>query len=115
MARKAEMDKNLKQTWVEALRSGEFEQTDDSLQDRDGFCCLGVLCEIHPAIVQSKRSDLEEGIYYKMYGGNNESDTQLPTIKVLTQNTQFKLMQLNDAGESFSKIADYIEKNIKAV
>lgn len=39
--------------WVEALRSGDYLQTQDALQhtkDTDenpaGFCCLGVLCDV---------------------------------------------------------------------
>jgi hypothetical protein len=38
------MDPNLKAKWVEALRSGEFNQTTGRLHDYEGFCCLGVLC-----------------------------------------------------------------------
>jgi len=33
--------------WVEALESGEFEQTQVSLKDEDGYCCLGVACDIY--------------------------------------------------------------------
>jgi hypothetical protein len=29
--------------WLEALRSGMYNQTDSVLADGDGFCCLGVL------------------------------------------------------------------------
>src|SRR5688572_668760 len=33
--------------WVEALRSGEFQQGKDSLRPKpDAFCCLGVACEV---------------------------------------------------------------------
>lgn len=33
--------------WVEALRSGEFEQGVGKLKDGDGkYCCLGVACEV---------------------------------------------------------------------
>lgn len=34
------------QKWVKALRSGEYKQTNGTLRDQDGFCCLGVLCEV---------------------------------------------------------------------
>ncbi len=32
--------------WLEALESGKFLQTRGHLHDRQGFCCLGVACEI---------------------------------------------------------------------
>ena len=40
------MDAKLKALWIEALRSGEYQQTADTLKDRDGYCCLGVLCHV---------------------------------------------------------------------
>lgn len=33
--------------WCEALESGEYEQTKDCLHENgDGYCCLGVACEL---------------------------------------------------------------------
>ena len=33
--------------WIEALKSGKYEQTTDALYRRGvGYCCLGVLCSI---------------------------------------------------------------------
>jgi len=32
--------------WVEALESGEFEQTEGALREGDSYCCLGVACEV---------------------------------------------------------------------
>lgn len=35
------------QHWIEALRSGKFNQTTGVLKSNsDGYCCLGVICEI---------------------------------------------------------------------
>jgi uncharacterized membrane-anchored protein len=34
------------QKWANALRSGEYKQTQGALQDERGFCCLGVACKI---------------------------------------------------------------------
>ena len=34
------------QKWVLALRSTEYSQTHDVLQDENGHCCLGVACEL---------------------------------------------------------------------
>lgn len=44
------MNPEIKQLWLESLRSGEYAQTTGALQNlRDGkssFCCLGVLCDL---------------------------------------------------------------------
>lgn len=44
------MNEDLKQRWITALRSGEYEQATGTLknitEDGVGYCCLGVLAEI---------------------------------------------------------------------
>ena len=32
--------------WVPALRSGNYKQTRERLRDENGYCCLGVVCDI---------------------------------------------------------------------
>ena len=32
--------------WIAALRSGKYRQTRGRLNDADGFCCLGVACDV---------------------------------------------------------------------
>ena len=51
------MNKEIKEKWLEALRSGEYSQTRGHLrntlpEDEDqpypiGYCCLGVLCDLY--------------------------------------------------------------------
>ena len=46
------MNKKIKQAWLAALRSGEYEQGQGRLRvaGESGelqYCCLGVLCELH--------------------------------------------------------------------
>lgn len=43
------MNPEIKEAWVAALRSGERKQTKGKLRSADGFCCLGVLCDLHAA------------------------------------------------------------------
>ena len=40
------MNDNMKKVLV-ALRSGLYEQTVETLQDENGFCCLGVMCMVY--------------------------------------------------------------------
>ena len=39
------MNDNMKLV-IKALRSGEYAQTKESLQDDHGYCCLGVMCAV---------------------------------------------------------------------
>jgi hypothetical protein len=42
------MKPEIKQQWVDALRSGEYKQGYGMLHpDSNTFCCLGVLCDLH--------------------------------------------------------------------
>jgi hypothetical protein len=40
------MNPDIKVRWVEALRSNNYKQAKGYLKTEDGFCCLGVLCDI---------------------------------------------------------------------
>ena len=41
------MKADIKQKWVAALRSGKYEQTEGVLRNNEGYCCLGVLCDLY--------------------------------------------------------------------
>ena len=41
------MNIEIKQKWVNALRSGEYEQGSEKLYSGRGYCCLGVLCDLY--------------------------------------------------------------------
>jgi len=48
--KKLKLRPSVKKKWLEALRSGEYKQTQGELRSEDkpnSFCCLGVLCNIH--------------------------------------------------------------------
>lgn len=32
------------QKWIDALKSGDYKQTKSALQNKDGYCCLGLAC-----------------------------------------------------------------------
>ena len=36
----------MRQKWLDALRSGEYKQSISQLHSEDGFCCLGVACVV---------------------------------------------------------------------
>lgn len=41
------MNPTVKQKWVEALRSGDYQQTEKVLKHGNCFCVLGVLCGLY--------------------------------------------------------------------
>lgn len=41
------MNEAVKKKWLQALRSGEYEQGFYFLYKDDSFCCLGVLCDLY--------------------------------------------------------------------
>ena len=40
------MKPEIKERWLIALRSGNYQQGKGQLKDGDRYCCLGVLCDI---------------------------------------------------------------------
>ena len=96
--------------WVAALRSGEFQQATGCLRYGDGYCCLGVACELY-------RRETGEGEWdgKNFFLGQHAS---LPRdIKNALQlrrsdghfNNKHRLADMNDSGCTFAEIADLIE------
>lgn len=124
MENKEKMDPELKAKWLEALRSGKYEQGIRVLKTKEGkFCCLGVLCDI-----SGKGSFIEDLGDYDIIGGpilhaNCTGDVVLENIAGLQINPKdetkgFTLTRMNDGCMpdtdskrfSFAEIAEYIEK-----
>ena len=108
-----EQMKENRRKWVEALRSGEYEQCTGRLHDGSGFCCLGVLCEV----IGMKKKRIATEIYYF---GNASEIAPLKaqrSVGLISRNGSFDydngngscLAEENDSGKSFSEIADIIE------
>lgn len=51
------MKTEARQMWVDALRSGEYSQTEGELQYRGEYCCLGVAAHIFGKAGNSVRID----------------------------------------------------------
>lgn len=100
------MTKELKQQWIEALRSGEYKQIKNILKDEIGYCCLGVLCDIIPDWTISEDGDsvVELGRY----------NTYDKIEKILGVDSTTLTTMNDDDGKTFAEIADYIEQNIIA-
>jgi hypothetical protein len=103
------MNKEIAKQWVEALRSGKYEQGKHQLRSLDNkFCCLGVLCDIMGA----KWKEFND-VYASEY--NNSCNEQylpesLRSILGLERSSELTLSGLNDMGKGFSFIADFLEQ-----
>lgn len=59
------MKPEIKERWVGALRSGAYEQGRGVLRGSEGYCCLGVLCELaaEDGIVEIVEAELDERLF----------------------------------------------------
>ena len=87
-----------KTTWIEALRSGDYEQGQGCLRIEGAHCCLGVLGEL-------VGFDDLKGVYLSKYYSEDEPPIFLKLPRVI----QHALAGYNDNGYSFEDIADYLE------
>jgi hypothetical protein len=109
------MDAQLKKQWLEALRSGKYDQGTGQLRDGNCFCCLGILCDIF----SPSGWYITDGIYEWVHGeGLDESHEGgvLPrNFRVrcgIYGHIEARLIEMNDSGKPFTQIADYIEAQL---
>jgi hypothetical protein len=119
----------VKQRWLQALRSGKIKQARGKLRrEDDSMCCLGVLCNLH---AESHPKIAAKQTEKTSYMGNSD----LPSVEVLkwafkNWNSGFDdeavfihstaggfgysgtLAEKNDNGASFKQIANIIEKHL---
>lgn len=102
--------------WVAALRSGEYKQVTGNLRKGDGFCCLGVACDVF------LKNGGELSIIYS--GQIAEYDGRVGALPIrvrdwLGMRDRFgsidelgtDLASLNDQGKPFDSIADVIDEH----
>lgn len=99
------MNDNAKK-WVKALRSGEYKQTQMALRDRNGFCCLGVACDLY-ARENSLDGDISHGSY--LSGAFEPVRKWLGLSHATGLYDNGVLVSDNDHGKTFDEIADIIE------
>lgn len=116
------MKEDYKKLWVEALRSGNYPQSKGALHKTgQGYCCLGVLCEVvneaHAGFVSTMES------MGKRYYEGSSADVPEPIrnlvgihsrdAAVIVDDEKVFLSELNDeAGYTFNQIADIIEEQL---
>ena len=117
------MQKELKEKWVEALRSGSYNQCAGLLRSVDGFCCLGVLADVANPYGWDFDTDNEDDEktlrYYHKFGDQSNGDGNIMLgekwwveVSGRDLDTMSELASLNDEGNPFTFIADVIEAKI---
>ena len=130
------MNSEVKAKWLEALRGGEYKQTRYTLHSpNDGFCCLGVLCDIYTkevggswvweyneedtysliSIVDEEEqdfatTDLPDCVVE--WAGLEESSPQVADPFREGEVAFCTLASLNDDGKGFEFIADLIDRDL---
>lgn len=114
------MNQQVKQQWVQALRSSQYEQTTNYLRTQQGYCCLGVLCDLYAKEHNDVEWDVAGGVDYEFlseiqslpeevvqWAGLSDED---PYYFEADVERNIHLAEINDAGASFEKIAQLIEE-----
>lgn len=125
--KKIKFTQELKDKWLTALRSGEYSQTSYSLRDENGFCCLGVLCDIiDPEGWCGNLEDVEDDskkhrLGHIVYGEHffDKFMTIPDDLYSLLPISYVEFANRNDGDDeyephNFSEMADYIEDNVQA-
>lgn len=131
------MNPEIKTRWTGALRSGEYKQATGYLRTEDGYCCLGVLCElaVQDGIIPPARShDHPDGGTYWEYdyegavlpepvqrwAGLDDASPLVPYPGDDEPDRVAGLAELNDGNDdvtddgplTFTEIADLIDQHL---
>ena len=109
------MNQEIKAKWLNALRSGEYKQTDDQLRDSQGYCCLGVLCDLHSKETNTnwiQDTYLTEEVSLPRAVKIWINFVSANKTTVVIKNVSRTLAEHNDDGRTFLEIADAIESQL---
>lgn len=122
------MKKEIKKRWLEALRSGKYEQGKAYLNKDGKLCCLGVLCELaaeEGVVERYEGIDPYDKLPLVAYGTGERlpsvtvqewaglPDDYYEAYHVPTKKYEGRtLYTMNDTGSSFEEIANVIERRL---
>lgn len=118
------MNLEIKQKWIDAL--GVYPQSKNALKNPDGFCCLGVLCDIYAQEHNVSWNKDNWKTYQTLYGSSDYLPAAVVNWAELESNNPYvnffdeedgtsyllELSELNDDGRTFSEIAKLIEEQL---
>jgi hypothetical protein len=130
------MNSKVKEAWIDALRSGEYEQGSEKLRSVRGYCCLGVLCDLYAKEHNTEwefRGNEETNLQLQDYWYFGEQSEFLPEfvmewaglslncplVKIDVEEYdedpwfyQEGLADLNDSGYTFNDLSELIEEQL---
>lgn len=109
------MNPEIKARWVEALRSGKYQQGAHRLRNQyDLFCCLGVLCDLHSKETGTQwEQPVKESLCYVYQHQNGSLPDDVKAWAKIRTEEQHTLILMNDSYSlAFKNIADYIEESL---
>lgn len=122
------MDEAIKAQWTAALRSGDYPQGKNRLRSKEGFCCLGVLCDlaVKAGVVKVDHRKYHPGLpdspEYWLFGDKLEEATLPREVRDwagLPRNPDVEfagreqpIAGVNDEGVRFATIADLIDQQL---
>jgi hypothetical protein len=115
------MKPEIKQKWIEALRSGEYDQGKHYLRNTGNqYCCLGVLCDIYSKETEVEWDDTlaKDGRFcYQFLNASGYLPIEVQHWAEIEYHGGWvdpgrSLTYLNDSGESFETIAQKIEEKL---
>jgi hypothetical protein len=122
------MNTEVKTQWIDALNSGEYQQTKKQLFDGDKFCCLGVLCDLyskeHGEEWDYRYSDFEDhNRWYFCDQGEILPHVVMDWAGLKSENPKVELIDgeskealfsdiasMNDSGYTFKELSNYIKQ-----
>lgn len=109
------MNAEVKQAWLDALRSGKYKQGKGQLRstysNKSMYCCLGVLCDLHSQKHGVSWTIKEDDFpsCHRYFGEINYCPGEVSEWSGLSGPDAQTLADMNDDGDNFNEIAQYIE------
>lgn len=123
------MKKEIADKWIKALKSGKYKQTKAVLHNKEGYCCLGVLCDLMPkhkwTKIPYKNGFSAPNFHSSGNTTDSEGSTVLPTNvrvwadmrdntgSITTESGNSSLVYCNDQSYTFKQMAALIKKHWK--
>ena len=97
----------IKQKWIEALRSGQYQQITEGLHrvvnNCEGYCCLGVLCDISQL---GSWSAVGNGEWYYYEGDDRSNDYPPVTVVDAILAEELQVESVSEEGIKVAELKD---------
>lgn len=112
---KTKTDKKQFTKWLKALRSDKYSQATNALQNKNGYCCLGVACKVLiPKDQQKLFGDFLEGCMPTRQPHAPKWLTNINEDFAAKSRSGSEIIELNDTKKyTFKQIANRLERVYK--